>query len=125
MSTTLVENISLIHDLLDKAGQTQEAKAFQKVLVAEPESDEFWTRLASIDIWGGAGSVFDQAFVEYTPASGLTEKQFRELQLLYLPLLREIGQNLIQSRYSTRFVERAVNALPSIEAYWRRLAALP
>lgn len=119
MNVDLKSSIEQLHQVLVAGKQTSEASVIGAVLSYEDGSDEFWKKLASLDIWGGAGSVFDQAFATM---GDLPKDEYKRLTLQFLKLLLPIGEEVITAGRSTPFVQRAVKLLPELRSDFAKRA---
>lgn len=92
-----------IHDILNgllllfrRGNESRGLAVFTRINDLRYDSDEFWQEITSLDIWGGSGSLLDQAFIEGRNA----ELMRAELDAL----LFQLSEYLIQSGHTTRFV---------------------
>ncbi len=78
--------------------ETRGARLVARILKLHYGSEEFWSEVAGLEIWGGAGSLFDQAFVKNSEDS---------LRLQFNRVLLELGGLIEKEGRSTHFVRSA------------------
>lgn len=114
MNNVIISTVQELHDVLVKGQQDYEASVICRLLQYQSDTTEFWDQAAAIEIWGGSGSVFDQAFVrDPENISQIEPVYFDALAKRYQSLLLRLGELIIENGSSNRFVDRAVNALRS------------
>lgn len=105
LTSRIVETLKQLLTLLHEGGETRGASLISDAIGLDHGSDEFWQAVASREIWGGSGSLFDQAFAESKDADPV-RKEFDGLMLQLSDLLEESGHansfvrsaNLVLSR---------------------------
>lgn len=94
----LMRALKQMHTLLRDGGEKRGAQLIARILKLNYGSDEFWSAVTSLEIWGGAGSLFDQAFVKNSEDS---------LRLQFNRALLELGGLIEKEGRSTHFVRSA------------------
>jgi len=102
----LVASVTRLIEVLETCGCDRDASILQAVLELPMGSPEFYQRASSVDIWGGSGSLFDQAFV----GSGIIH-----YRRIFLRELLAFGLLLQRAGHSTRFVDSAVQVLRELQ----------
>jgi hypothetical protein len=94
----LMRALKQIHALLRDGGEKQGARLLARLLKLDYGSEEFWSAVTGLEIWGGSGSLFDQAFVKNSEDS---------LRLQFNRVLLELGGLIEKEGRSTHFVRSA------------------
>lgn len=85
--------------LFEEGHNAQGVSIFSRISQLKYDSDDFWKEITSLEIWGGSGSLFDQAFVIGEDAE-LLRKRLDQLLL-------ELSEVIIQTKHANHFVASA------------------
>lgn len=88
--------------ILRDGEETRGAPLIARILRLNYGSEEFWAAVTDLEIWGGAGSLFDQAFVKDSED---------HLSLEFYRVLLDLGGLIEKEGRSTHFVRSATMVL--------------
>lgn len=105
--TVATEMIELLNSLF----QSDFVDALVGVRDNEPGSTAFEEAIQSRTIWGGSGSIFDQAFADISQCEGLEKMEFNRRRQEFLTLLLELGERQLVQNGSNAFIQNRVDTL--------------
>lgn len=96
----LMRALERLQAILQEGRERQGGRLLLSILKRDYGSEEFWAAVTGLEIWGGSGSLFDQAFVNSTEELIPLRQQFYRVMLELSGLIEREGR-------STHFVRSA------------------
>ena len=82
--------LTRLRDLLQRVPTVYGVQRIEELIELDPETDEFWKKLNSNSIWGGAGSLWDIVFSDFDFDSR-PEREYRMYKAEFDTLMKQLG----------------------------------